>query len=221
MSNRKLKLFLILFIIIFAAGCKSRIHPSSLPAKIQKGDFIFQKIECGDLCTAIAKSTARKGYPEINHVAVVDQIEPEIVLIEAYKKVKRIKFAKFVERSVNSRGKAKILAGRVIQKYRGAIPFVLAEIRARLEKPYDKYFLPDNGAYYCSELIADSFAAKGYNIFPRHPMSFGEKSSKSYRIWKKYFAKLGTLIPQGKPGTNPIQLLDSKAVKIYYNYKAK
>ncbi|MDA3862454.1 MAG: YiiX/YebB-like N1pC/P60 family cysteine hydrolase [Deltaproteobacteria bacterium] len=218
MSNRIMKPLLILFFLSWAAGCKSKIYPSSLPGKIKKGDLIFQKIECGDLCTAIAKSTAKKGYPDINHVAVVERVKPEIILIEAYKKVKRIKFAKFVERSVNSGGKAKILAGRVIQRYTGALPFVLEEMRARLGKPYDKYFLPANGAYYCSELISDSFAAKGYRIFPRRPMFFGEKSSKSYRIWKKYFNKLGSIIPQGIPGTNPVQLMDSKAVKIYYNY---
>jgi Permuted papain-like amidase enzyme, YaeF/YiiX, C92 family len=203
----------------FQFGCSKPIYPKSIPSKLQPGDLLFQDLDCGDLCTAIEKVTRKKGYPAISHVAIVEKIENgKIIIIEALKSVKRIDFKTFAQRSRDSSGRAKIVIARVKKGLKRHVPFLLHEIKMRLGKPYDSEFLPDNGAYYCSELISDSFASIGVDIFKRKPMFFGKEGSWALKIWRKYFDSKKKIIPSGKPGTNPMDIMTSSYLKIIYNY---
>ncbi|MBU1536238.1 hypothetical protein KKF84_13015, partial [Myxococcota bacterium] len=107
---------------------------------------------------------------------------------------------------------------RLKKRHQPSIPFILNEVRARLGKPYDHDFLPDNGAYYCSELISDAVASLGLHLFPRHPISFGKPGSWARKVWEREFARRKRPLPQGVMGTNPVDLAASKYVKIIYSY---
>ena len=70
--------------------------------------------------------------------------------------------------------------------------------------PYDVHFLPENGAYYCTELVYDSYLQEdGTPIFHAAPMNFRNTAGEMPRYWEQLFARIGQSVPQGVPGTNP------------------
>ena len=76
--------------------------------------------------------------------------------------------------------------------------------KCRLGLPYDVYFLPDNGAFYCSELVQECYLDEDGNpIFRSAPMNFKNAEGEFPSYWEQLFARLGEEIPQGLPGTNP------------------
>ncbi len=193
----------------FLASCARRPDLKPDPARLRPGDLLFQRLRCGDLCEAIARATRVPGVPVVSHVAVVERVENDrVVLIEAYDHgVARVDLATFMARS--RREDPPFIAARLKPPYDALIPFWLQEIRMRLGKPYDETYLPDNDAYYCSELLSDAMLALGVRIFPRIPMNFGAPGSWERRVWEAYYREKGMDVPQGQPGTNPIQLLAS------------
>ncbi len=208
----------LLFGLAFGCG-KAPLYPTNLQAKLQPGDLVFQDLDCGPLCSAIEEVTAKRGFPRVSHVAMVLTVSPkQVLLMEALGSVRKIPLKDFSKRSRARSGRAKIVVARLKPHLRHHIPFVLMELKKRLGSPYDEAFLPDNGAYYCSELIADAFASIGVDLFPRHPMEFGSPGSRSRQVWEQHFAKTGRLLPQGKPGTNPVDLLSSPYVERLYTY---
>ena len=92
------------------------------------------------------------------------------------------------------------------QVYRLAVPFDTAAIidraHALIGKPYDNAFLPDNDAYYCSELIQAVFDT----FFPSAPMNWRDKDGNLPQYWQEHFKKLGMPVPEGVMGTNPTDL---------------
>ncbi len=73
-----------------------------------------------------------------------------------------------------------------------------------LGRPYDMYFLPDNEALYCTELVQNAYLdASGKGIFPSEPMNFKGPDGTFPPYWTWLFGILGREIPQGEPGTNP------------------
>lgn len=91
------------------------------------------------------------------------------------------------------------------------VPFdtaaTFSRARASIGLPYDHAFLPDNGAIYCSELIAECYRdAHGNRLFPSQPMNWRNAKGKLPRFWRRHFRKLGIPVPEGVPGTNPTDL---------------
>ena len=81
-------------------------------------------------------------------------------------------------------------------------------------QPYDLYFLPDNGAMYCSELVRESFLdAAGRPVFDNEPMNFRAADGSMPPYWEWLFGRLGTPVPQGLPGTNPQGMSASPVLK--------
>ena len=73
-----------------------------------------------------------------------------------------------------------------------------------LGRPYDLYFLPDNDALYCTELVQTAYlTADGEQIFKSEPMNFKGPDGTMPPYWEWLFARLGRDIPQDEPGTNP------------------
>jgi Permuted papain-like amidase enzyme, YaeF/YiiX, C92 family len=215
-----MKNFVFLIVIFSSFACSKSLYPQNLKSKLKPGDLIFQDLDCGDICTAIEKTTLKKGFSPVSHVAVVEKVKDgKITLVEALGSVKRIGFQEFVKRSKSSNGRGKIIIYRLKKPMAYSIPFFLDEVRKRLGKPYDKEFKPDNGSYYCSELISDSFKTIGKNIFPKKPMNFGKKGSWEYKIWEKYYEKMDKVVPYGEKGTNPADFMVSPHLKLIYNYK--
>lgn len=86
---------------------------------------------------------------------------------------------------------------------------------------YDAVYLTGEDAYYCSELIVDSFkvASGDENFFPEHPMSFRDpKTGEILEYWKQYYAYFGRPVPDGEPGSHPATLSLSTKLSIVHRY---
>jgi hypothetical protein len=100
------------------------------------------------------------------------------------------------------------------------VPAAIQRARKLIGAPYDQFFLPDNGSYYCSELVWECFRdSAGKPLFELAPMTFKEpNSNEPMAVWKDYYAKLGVPVPEGVPGCNPGGLSRSDKLSIVYAY---
>lgn len=57
---------------------------------------------------------------------------------------------------------------------------------------------------YCSELVYESYLNEdGSHIFNAIPMNFRASDGSMPEFWTSLFARLGSPVPEGMPGTNP------------------
>lgn len=171
----------------------------------QSGDLLFLKEIRSDMEKAITASTG--AY---THVALVERDSADKVwVIEAVPKkgVRRIPYRQF---------EIDYLLGFFPEScdiYRLSVPFDTAAVIARAQslvgKPYDDAFLPDNDAYYCSELIEVAFGG----LFEPKPMNWRDADGNLPAYWVEHFKKLNMPVPEGIPGTNPTDLSRSPLLK--------
>ena len=170
---------------------------------LQSGDLIFLQDNWSDMSKAINASTG-----QYTHVALVERDSTgKVWVIEATPKegVSKQSFNAF-----KNRNETRYFGFHI---YRLTVPFDTAAVIARanslIGKPYDNAFLPDNDAYYCSELIQTAF---GY-LFESKPMNWRDKDGNLPEYWQKHFAELGMPVPEGVPGTNPTDLSRSPLLR--------
>ena len=97
---------------------------------------------------------------------------------------------------------------------------VLIRARSFIGQPYDNAFLPDNGAFYCSELIYECFlddysyeSGSDQHLFKAAPMNWRDADGNLPRYWVKHFKKLKMPVPEGVMGTNPTDLSRSSLLR--------
>lgn len=157
---------------------------------LQSGDLLFVSDTSG-MGQAVKASTGN-----YTHVALVEREGDSLFIIDATQK-----------RGVARRPIENTFANKMpVEVYRLTIPFdtaaVIARAKSLLGKPYDNAFLPDNDAYYCSELIQEAFG----NLFESKPMNWRDTDGNLPEYWQKHFKELGIHVPEGVPGTNPTDL---------------
>jgi len=100
-----------------------------------------------------------------------------------------------------------------VEIYRLTVSFdtaaVIERAKSLIGKPYDNAFLPENDAYYCSELIQTAFG----DLFESKPMNWRDKEGNLPEYWIKHFKELGMPVPEGVPGTNPTDLSRSPLLR--------
>lgn len=85
--------------------------------------------------------------------------------------------------------------------------------------PYDYSFLPDNGRYYCSELVWEFYSRPdGTRIFPARPMNFRAPDGTMPRYWQELFERRGEAVPEGVPGTNPNDMAREPILRPVYDW---
>ena len=170
-------------------------------AGLRSGDLLF--VDAGEKGDAMeqAVSASTGNY---THVALVERdVEDRLWVIEAVpgEGVRRVDYGEWKCRQT----------GRV-DCYRLTVAFdtaaVLTRAKALVGKPYDEAFLPDNGAYYCSELVAEV-----YGLFEARPMNWRDARGRLPRYWKRHFNKLKMAVPEGVPGTNPADMSRSPLLR--------
>ena len=173
---------------------------------LQTGDLLFLNENKSAMEKAITASTG-----EYTHVALVERDSADDVwVIEASPKkgVQRIPYSQFERENILG------FFGGNIDIYRLTVPFDTAAVIARAKKlvgkPYDNAFLPDNDAYYCSELIQVAFG----DIFPTKPMNWRDDEGNLPEYWIKHFEEFGIPVPEGVPGTNPTDMSRSPLLKM-------
>lgn len=198
---KKAALILFTFLLATAAQAQQRDRLATL----QTGDLLFLTENSSAMEEAITASTG-----EYTHVALVERDSADDVwVIEAYpeKGVRRISYEQFEREYLIGfpRGTCDF--------YRLTVSFDTVEVIARAKnlvgKPYDDAFLPDNDAYYCSELIEVVFGG----LFPSKPMNWRDADGNLPDYWQKHFEKIGIPVPEGVLGTNPTDLSRSPLLK--------
>jgi uncharacterized protein YycO len=210
------------FALLFILGCQNINSQSAqneiTPIKssevtinfdLKPGDLLFQDSDCGSFCDAIEKVTFGVNGGKFSHVGMVVRNDStgQLVVLEAISEgVVETNFDSFFDRSYDENDQPKVVVGRIKPEFEYLVKPAIKEGKSLIGKPYDEYFDINNDAYYCSELIYQSFkkANNGQAIFQLRPMTYIDPSTeKTFDIWVDYFKELGYPIPEKKPGLNP------------------
>ena len=190
-------------IVLLLTLLSVNVKAQSSNCTIKSGDLLFYEDTSG-MGTAVQKSTGH-----YTHVALAERSNDTLWVIDATPRhgVSRHPFFK------NPSDTTSFPA-----IYRLTVPFdtasVIIRAKSLIGKPYDNFFLPDNEAYYCSELIYEIFLdGSGNHLFEAKPMNWRDKEGKLPEYWQKHFEKLNIPVPEGVPGTNPTDLSKSPLLK--------
>jgi len=208
---------------LLLSGCSRPLCSVHGGFDLQPGDLLFQDLDCGELCEAIEKVTTGYNGANFTHVGIAAKdANDDIVVIEAVSAgVKSTKLSVFLQRSIDSAGRPRAVVGRLKAEYRYLIPPALQHAKDLLGRPYDKPFVIDNDAYYCSELIYEIFKRANENrpVFQLAPMTFKDPDTGHiFGAWQKYFDELGMAVPEGAAGINPGGISRSPAIDIIRLY---
>lgn len=204
-------------------GCTRHASRANIGFVPESGDLLFQDLDCGPLCDAIEKVTTGHEGANFSHVgiAAVDD-NGDLVVVEAVSSgVEITPLRTFLGRSLDTKGRPKVVVGRLKKAYHHLIAPAIEEALALEGKPYDRVFAVDNDAYYCSELVYEMFRRANDNtpVFTLQPMTFREPGTgHALQTWREYFSALGVSIPEGRPGINPGGISRSAALTIVHSY---
>lgn len=221
MPKYTLLLSFVCFIGAFACKPSPQKVSANTEFEYQNGDLVFQDADCGSFCEAIEKVTQSYGGKRFSHVGLIKIEDTSVYVLEAVGKgVLKTPLSVFLQKSLDEKGKPKVMVGRPVQALQQFIPKAIESAESRLGKPYDEVFDIQNDSYYCSELIYFAFKeASGEEIFKLEPMTFCDPATKkTFGVWEEYYKSLGQPIPEGQPGLNPGGISRSKLIEIVHSY---
>ena len=188
----------VVFALLFS--CKSAHEP------MFSGDLIFvEGTSAGAMDQAIMGSTGA-----MVHVGIIEGCNDSLFVIDAAPRtgVSRRPLEVFLEAQKDENGNLPNIRIMQLKDKRDALKFV-AKAKSLCGAEYDFSFLPDNGKYYCSELIFECYQRNGKPIFETVPMNFRNAEGEFDSYWVELFESQGMEIPQGVLGTNPDNLFHS------------
>lgn len=193
-----------------------------IPFDLKTGDILFQRNrQETSFVRAIMDVTTSIEDLNFTHIGVVLVERDSIFVLEAtMPKVCKTPLEKFFKQSKQINGNPMVVVGRLKPRYHKSIPDAIEYMKSLLGKPYDYVFLPDNDAYYCSEIIQLAFRTKnGKFIFKTQPMTFIDKATgETSELWVTHFERHKTAIPEGVEGTSPGEMSHSKVLRIVHHY---
>ncbi|MDP4208118.1 MAG: YiiX/YebB-like N1pC/P60 family cysteine hydrolase [Bacteroidota bacterium] len=211
-----------ILLLIIAITTSVAQNLSEKPFELRNGDLLFQDLDCGPMCDAIEEVTQGYRGAKFSHVGMVLVQNDTVKVIEAISRgVSITPLPSFLQRSLDKDGKPKVAVGRLKSRYQKLINRAITEALKLRGKPYDDYFLINNDAYYCSELVYFAFMRANGNksIFPLAPMTYKSPKSKTlFPVWDEYFKKLGVPVPEGKPGINPGGISRSPYLNVFFPF---
>ena len=170
-----------------------------------EGDLLFCAQEKGNNITDVTQGV---GGMKIDHVAIFHRQGGRTFALEAiHSGVGLTPTDSFMAR------REVVLAAR-LRDTLGVARSVERALRF-IGRPYDFNFMPDDSAFYCSELVQKCYRdSRGELVFKPIPMSFHDKSGRITPYWHEYYARQGLQVPEGEPGSNPGDLSRSAAICI-------
>ena len=214
MKTNLFNVLLLLFCSALTPGCKHSQQNSNL----REGDLLFQDLNCGDLCDAIEAVTKGVDGKKFSHCAMVININDTIQIVEAIgDKVQLNSIKNFFSRSGDTSTINNITVARVNPQFETLIHKAIQFAKIQIGQPYDNEFLLDNGKWYCSELLYQSFkeANNQTDFFELEPMTFiDKKTNLFFPAWVDYYKQINTEIPEGKAGINPGLISRSSKIQI-------
>jgi hypothetical protein len=209
-TGNVLRIFLFIFTFIFLQSCRTEYD------LLKSGDLLFQVNESNDFTDAITTTTGNKTRYSFSHVGIVACEGDEVFVLEAVPGdgVRKVNLDKFLESSAKGLdGKAMVVAYRV-KTDKDNVYAAVQIASSYIGYPYDSVFLPNNNAFYCSELVYESFLDRsGNHLFSEHPMSFSDSTGNISPLWISYFSKMGISVPEGVAGTNPNDMSKESVLK--------
>jgi len=203
--------------MIFFWLCISKLAFAQEKHVLQKGDLLFLDLDCGGLCDAIEAVTEGASGKDFSHLGMICSQGDSLMVLEAIgNSVRLSRVSSFLAYT-----KKPALLARLKPAFQNLIPSAETFGLSLLGIPYDDAFLPENGKYYCSELVYDAFkmANAGKPFFQNSPMTFRKPGSQDYfPVWVEYYQKLGIEIPEGKAGCNPGGISRASELEILGNY---
>ncbi len=214
----KKKTYQIIFPLLLLIAMISSCSSDQSENRLQEGDLLFQDLNCGGLCDAIEAVTEGVDGKDFSHCAMVVRVGDSLKIIEAIgSKVRLTKVEDFLKRSNDVDHLQNITIARVSQDHQSLIHGASAYALSKVGEPYDHEFLLDNGSWYCSELLYESFkhANGGEDFFQLYPMTYKMPSQDEFfPVWVKYYEDLQKPIPEGEPGLNPGSISRSDKLEI-------
>lgn len=176
-----------LFLVFCLTSCYS----------LQTGDLLFHVVERGNAITDVTPGM-------IDHVAIVISKDSVIEAVGAGVKTTPLDSLRRQE------------GYYLIGKLQGAdATLSIANARQFLGRPYDRLYLPDNEAIYCSELVQFSMVdSEGNKLLSPIPMSFHDASGRITPYWRQFYQQHNMEVPEGWPGSNPGELSQRREVRI-------
>ena len=200
-------------IALLSAGCLLALATACAPEAetLKTGDLVFVGIPADytldpdSMDSAIADATGDAAGLNLIHTAILDLTDGEPWIIDATirRGVDRHPLDTFLRDFTLRDGSLPVFEIKRLRDDARAEASV-ANARQYLGLPYDSAFLPDNDAFYCTELVYCSYLdPDGNPLFRSEPMNFKNADGEFPLYWKQLFDRLGQDIPQGVPGTNP------------------
>lgn len=184
---------------------------------METGDLIFSFI--GAETNAISDVTHGYRGARVNHMGILVNTHHGMFVLEAFPpEVRLTNFEVFSRRSQDADGAPRMILGRLEAVYSSLIRPAIDYGITQRNVPYDRLYLTDERALYCSELVVDMFkhANGGSPFFAETPMSFRDvQTGKIHPTWEQYYAYFGMPVPEGEPGSNPGELSLDPKVEIY------
>jgi len=185
--------------------------------RLRTGDLLFQRTAAEGMGDAIAESTARDTAETFTHVGIVEEAADGTFVVEAIDtSVRRTPIADFLARSAQRDGRPVVAVGRLREAGPATVRRALQRAHERIGAPYDDDFLPDNGKFYCSELVWECYVAEDGKtpLLQSRPMNFRAADGQIPHFWVDHFAARDREVPQGVAGTNPNDMARDPAVEI-------
>ena len=184
---------------------------------MKTGDLIFTQI--GSSKNAISSVTEGYRGARVNHVGIALENQWGFFILEAFPPEVRLTNIKVhLNRSRDSRKNARYIVARLKQEYQYLLPEAISYGLKQRDIPYDRRYLTDEAALYCSELIVDMFkhANNETFFFKESPMSFRDtETGEVLEYWVKYYDYFGMDVPEGEAGSNPGNISKDERLNIY------
>lgn len=201
----KKTLFLWLTLLLSAVCVSAQRLERIALGSLCEGDLLFCAQEKGNNITDVTQGV---GGMKIDHVAIFHRQGGRTFALEAiHSGVGLTPTDSFMAR------REAVLAARL----RDTLGVARSVERALgfIGRPYDFNFMPDDSAFYCSELVQKCYRdSRGELVFKPIPMSFHDQSGRITPYWHDYYARQGLQVPEGEPGSNPGDLSRSAAICI-------
>lgn len=206
-------------VIIILQACNTTHNYDEL----KEGDLLFiVGKNKSEQTSAIKRSTSQKEEVPYSHVGIVKFDKKDVYVIEATPSdgIIQTLLYEFIQKAEKRKGRPLIAVGRVKPEFQYIVPLAVENAGDLLGRPYDYAYEEGNDAYYCSELVRFSYLDSLRNpIFPAVSMTFKNKETgETEAYWEKHFAGLQLEIPEGKSGTNPVDMSKSPIIDIVHKY---
>ena len=139
--------------LLCSCGAQREITHSSL----QNGDLLFVEARQENLSGAINRVTQTSKKENFDHIAILEISDEGMFVLHASSKLGSVRqpFQDFYQK--NLKNQQITVVYRLRKKFRNAVPSAVVKASTMLGKPYNRTYVLNEEAYYCSDFIERAF----------------------------------------------------------------